>query len=220
MSLGHGASIVRNGLVLYLDAANQKSYPGSGTAWYDLSGNGKNSTLTNGPTYDGQSIVFDGIDDYSSSNLTGITNFGAITINVWFYSNVSTNSCLINTLPFVLHFRGAGFYLRSSDGVTDSGYLGWQTAPAGSVWNMLTGTWNGTTMKLYLNGNKQSNELSYAGGSTGLLRANGNVTIGGYFNVSQPWTSGKLSNVKIYNRALSDQEIQQNFNAIRGRYGI
>ena len=121
---------------------------------------------------------------------------------------------------WILHFRGAGFYLRSSDGVTDSGYLGWQTLPSGNVWNMLTGTWNGTTMKLYLNGIKQSNELSYSGGTTGLLRTNGYITVGGYFNVSQPWTNGKISNVKIYNRALSDQEIQQNFNAMRGRYNV
>ena len=51
MSLIHNANVVRDGLVLYLDAANPKSYPGSGTTWYDLSGNSKNGALTNGPTY-------------------------------------------------------------------------------------------------------------------------------------------------------------------------
>jgi len=220
MAIAYNTSIIKDGLVLCLDAANPKSYPGSGNTWFDLSGNGKNSTLTNGPTYDGQGIVFDGVDDSSSSNLTGVAAFSAITINVWFYSNVGTGTCLINNLPFILHFRGAGFYLRGGDGVTDSGYLAWQTSPSGNVWNMLTGTWNGSTMKLYLNGNKQSNELSYSGGSTGLLRANESVTIGGFFNTSQPWTNGKISNVKIYNRALTDLEIQQNFTALRGRYGI
>ena len=169
MGVAYNTSIVRNGLVLYLDAANKKSYPATGTTWFDLSGNGRNGTLTNGPTYDGQSIVFDGIDDSSTANLTGVTNFSALTINVWHYSNVTASTCLINNFPSILHFRGAGFYLRSSDNVTDSGYLGWQTPPSGNVWNMLTGTWDGSIMKLYLNGNKQSNELSYAGGSTGLL---------------------------------------------------
>lgn len=192
----------------------------AGNKLYDLSGNNLNSTLVNNAKFEGQSIIFDGTDDYSAANLTGIPNFNALTINVWFYSNVGTSTCLINNLPFILHFRGAGFYLRSSDGVNDSGYLGWQTLPAGNVWNMLTGTWDGTTMKLYLNGVKQTNELSYSGGSTRLLRANENVTIGGYFNVSQPWTNGKISNVAIYNRALSANEVRQNFNVMRGRYGI
>jgi hypothetical protein len=63
MSLGHGASIVRDGLVLYLDATNPKSYPGSGTTWKDLSGNGNNGTLVNGVGYTDAnkgSLVFDG----------------------------------------------------------------------------------------------------------------------------------------------------------------
>lgn len=220
MGVAYNTSVIRNGLVLYLDAPNAKSYPGSGTTWFDLSGNSKNSSLANGPTYDGQSIIFDGVDDSSVVNLTGISNFSALTVSAWYYSNVGTSTCLTYCDPFILHFRGAGFYLRSSDGVTDSGYLGWQTTPSGSVWNMLTGTWNGTTMKLYLNGVKQANELSFAGGSTGLLRTNGNTTVGGYFNVSQPWTNGKMSSFSVYNRALSDLEVSQNFNALRGRYGI
>jgi hypothetical protein len=62
-----GPNIVTDGLVLYLDAANQKSYPGTGTTWNDLSGNGNNGTLVNGPTFNSDnngSIVFDGVDDY------------------------------------------------------------------------------------------------------------------------------------------------------------
>ena len=110
--------------------------------------------------------------------------------------------------------------MRSSDGVSVSNYLAWQTAPSGSVWNMLTGTWDGTTMKLYQNGVKQTNELTFTGGSTGQLSALGSTTVGGYFNVSQPWTNGKISSTMIYNRALTADEIKQNFNALRGRYGI
>lgn len=219
MAIAYNTSIVRNGLLLYLDAANIKSYPGFGTTWYDLSGNGKNATLTNGPTSDGQSIIYDGVDDSAAANLTGLSNLSALTINIWQYSNVSTSTCLINTQAFILHFRGAGFYLRSSDGVSVSNYLAWQSLPAGSVWNMLTGTWDGTTMKLYQNGVKQTNELTFTGGSTGQLSALDSTTVGGYFNVSQPWTNGKISSTMIYNRALTADEIKQNFNALRGRYG-
>jgi hypothetical protein len=70
MALAHSPSIVTSGLVLCLDAANPKSYPGSGTTWTDLSGNGNNGTLVNGPTYssvNGGSIVFDGSNDYIST---------------------------------------------------------------------------------------------------------------------------------------------------------
>jgi len=73
MSVRGGPDIVENGLVLYLDAANRRSYPGSGTTWFDLSGNGNNGTLTNGPTFDsanGGSISFDGVNDYVTTPLT------------------------------------------------------------------------------------------------------------------------------------------------------
>ena len=68
MALSHSPSIITDSLILCLDAANTKSYPGSGATWTDLSGNGNNVTLTNGPTYssvDGGSIVFDGTNDYA-----------------------------------------------------------------------------------------------------------------------------------------------------------
>ena len=69
MAFSFSPRIVTDGLVLYLDAANQRSYPGSGTTWSDISRGGNNGTLVNGPTFDpgnGGSIVFDGVDDYVS----------------------------------------------------------------------------------------------------------------------------------------------------------
>lgn len=91
MGLTHSPKIVTNGLVLALDAANNKSYPGSGVTWYDLSGNGNNGTLTNGPTFNvGNlgSIVFDGTNDYVSFNNSGTsTSFdfgtGDMTFTFW-----------------------------------------------------------------------------------------------------------------------------------------
>ena len=67
MSISGGPDIVENGLVLHLDAADTNSYPGSGTLWTDLSGNGNNGTLTNGPAYSSNNkgyFSFDGTDDY------------------------------------------------------------------------------------------------------------------------------------------------------------
>lgn len=223
MACYSGPEIVNDGLVLHLDAANLRSYPGSGTVWKDLSNSHKNDYLSNGPVYSpdaGGCLTFDGVDDYSYVNFAGMPNFSAITINVWYYSNVNSSTCLVKSMPFILHFKGAGFYLRSSDNVSVSGYLGWQVSPSYNKWNMLTGTWDGSVMKLYINSNKQSNELSFTGGSTGLLLNNENISFGGYFNASQPYTNGKISSAQLYNRALTAQEIQQNFNATRSRYGI
>ena len=87
MSVIGGPNIVEDGLVLSLDAANTKSYPGSGTVWSDLSGNSNNGTLTNGPTFDSGnkgSIVFDGIDDSISVGHTALLNPTLnMTISVW-----------------------------------------------------------------------------------------------------------------------------------------
>ena len=91
MAISYNPRIVTDGLVLALDAGNPKSYPGSGTTWTDLSGNGNNGTLTNGPTYssaNGGSIVFDGVDDYAeitdSSNNFDLGGIDA-TLEFWIY---------------------------------------------------------------------------------------------------------------------------------------
>jgi hypothetical protein len=93
MSVAGGPDLIQDGLVLCLDAANTKSYPGSGTSWVDLSGNGNNGTLTNGPTFsstNGGNIFFDGTNDYvrvsSTSIIPGSSSF---TFNIWLNYSIS-----------------------------------------------------------------------------------------------------------------------------------
>ena len=224
MAINYNPRIITDGLVLYLDAGNIKSYPGSGTTWIDLVSQ-KNNTI-NGAIYDEDnigSISFDGVDDSSSIGSLGLTGFTGFTVNVWFYSNLSSHMSLVRSLSvgnaFILHYRGAGFYLTADDS-TVSGYLGWQTFPTANQWNMLTGTWDGTTMKLYQNGIKQSNELSFNGGINGALADINTVQVGYYFNPSQPWTNGKIASLNLYNKALSIDEIKLNLEATRGRFGV
>ena len=95
MALTHSPSIVTNGLVLCLDAANRKSYPGSGTAWTDLSGRGQNFTLYNSPTFssnNGGELLFSGSNDYArirnSSSIDLLSSNG--TVEVWFRTISST----------------------------------------------------------------------------------------------------------------------------------
>lgn len=106
MALHHSPRIVTSGLVLALDAADRNSYPGSGTTWSDLSGNGNNGTLTNGPTFNSGnngSIVFDGVDDYinnigSLNTFSFIQNTGIFSINFWFKINtLNTRNTILGT---------------------------------------------------------------------------------------------------------------------------
>jgi hypothetical protein len=84
MGLGHSPSIVRDGLVLYLDAANPKSYPGSGTTWFDLMGS-NNGTFINGATHNSNNlggVLLDGVDDYVSLSNPQTLNPGSNSFTV------------------------------------------------------------------------------------------------------------------------------------------
>lgn len=226
MSLHHSPSIVTDGLVLYLDAGNRRSYPGTGDVWYDLSSIMNSGLLIDGPFYTKDNlgcINYDGINDYCRIG-TNIQSLTQITLEVVINSNI-LNTMMTRSVTvanaFILHHNGAGFYLVSSDNVA-SNYLAYQDGykPIINKWNYIVATWNGNIMKLYLNGNKQPNELVYTGGLNGTLADISSIHIGGYFNVSQPWTNGKISMFKIYKKALTDQEIRQNFKAIKSRYNL
>lgn len=81
-------SIVRNGLVLYLDSTNRQSYNGSSTLWDDLSTSRNNGTLVNGPTFttlNGGGVIFDGTNDYVQINTTGINVGNTFTYQCWIY---------------------------------------------------------------------------------------------------------------------------------------
>lgn len=216
--------IVTNGLVLALDAADRNSYVSGSTTWLDLSGNGAIDTLTN-TGYDstnGGTITFDPAVSGSSTINHASLDLTQITVNVWYYSNAATSQGLTRGgVPsgYILHYRGAGFYLTASDNSV-SGYLAWNTAPPSLRWNMLTGTWDGTIMKLYTNGIKQASELAFAGGVGNILKSFNYTQLGYYFNATQPYTNGRIANFKLYNRALSAEEVQQNYNAQKARFGL
>jgi hypothetical protein len=85
---------------------------------------------------------------------------------------------------------------------------------------MLTGTWDGATMKLYTNGVKQASELAFAGGPSNILKSFNLTQLGYYFNSFQPYTNGRIANFALYNRALSATEILQNYNAVQSRFNL
>ena len=216
--------IVTQGLVLDLDAAKRDSYVGTGTAWNDISGNRNNGTLINGPTFNsgnGGSIVFDGVDDYTSLNF--INPFQE-TIIIWVKSNTATwneNGWISSSRRqngHIIHpnqgTAGVGFYiLNSTAGFTLVGTI---TPASITLPNMYCMTTNGSNShKIYLNGSLQTtNTTSITRTTTPSLQTYEiakDDTVARYGN-------GTYYNVLRYNRELSESEILQNYNATKNRY--
>jgi hypothetical protein len=238
MALIHSPNIVTNGLVLCLDAANPRSYPGTGTSWYDLSGNGNTLTLTNGPTFDsgnGGSIVFDGVNDYAIRSTTNNLPSGTGTILVWTYLDSTTTA---DTYSGIL-----GYGARSNATPSNSSLLSIDTMS--STWYVSSAYWFNDYLQTSLTVNKnnwnfvgkiQRNQISInnttlisgtntiTGSSSeyvrGLNISNTNLTIGSTDIGGGRPIKGKISIVMIYNRELSAAEISQNFNATRNRFGV
>ena len=226
-------NIVTNGLVLYLDAANVKSYPGSGTVWRDIVGT-NNGTLINGPTFDPSnvgSIVFDGVNDYvnfgSSFNLN--TNIG-FTISLYF--KITTYSVLYPTLFTIKTSIGSSLcLLLSINGNYSPLTFGWNgnSYRPTSLSNLSTNIWY--QLSLIYNGNGVNNSSNFSiylnniffplsVGNT--FSGIGNVNTLGTLNTgtSNFWYNGNIASTQIYNRALSSTEILQNYNATKTRYGL
>jgi hypothetical protein len=234
MSLGHGASTVRDGLVLHLDAANIKSYPGSGNTWNDLSGNNNNGTI-NGPTHDSVNgiFTFDGSNDsVNLGNIDIITT--AFSIEIWFKGNPtqngSYNSFVTKDIPgsfgtFAMTSDENNNYVRFGyNGTTGQKEVAANATVGASdlkanTWFHYCGTWDGSNvLSLYRNSEllkttTGANGTIITGNSSDLLIGDRTAT-DGYFN-------GEISLVRIYNnKTLSQTEVKQNFEALRGRYGI
>ena len=230
MGLSHSPSIVTNGLVLCLDAANPKSYPGSGTTWYDLSGNGSHGTLTNGPIYNSDNkgnIIFDGSNDGVGITNTPLLSLNTMTISSWNYStNFNHNGFMfekttngsVNT-QYSLFFNGnSTIYYRTYGLSTTDLTFGWTGVIINSNWVNVVATFDGTYKRIFINGVQQSISTALTGTIT--QNTTGAAYVGIYGNFAGYPFNGRISQNHIYNRALSAAEIAQNFAAHRGRYGI
>ena len=224
MALVHSPRIVTDGLVLALDAGNTKSYPGSGTTWSDLI-ESNNVTLVNGPTYssaDGGSIVFDGVNDYVNCGKTA-TQLGVYdadyTFDAWVYpTNLSGDRTMFGTDQSALR---QGLHLVFRNGVIYQGHYA-SDFSAGSAtldaWNNISYTYikSSGLASIYKNGVLQGS------GTIASFIGTTNILLGrwGASNFTFANFSGNGSNYKIYNKALTAAQVEQNFNAFRGRYGI
>jgi len=223
MSFDNGPKIVTNGLVLAFDAADRNSYPGSGTTWTDLTGNNNSGSLVNGPTFNsanGGSIVFDGTNDIVN---TSYISSNAFTWSVWFKTNVVSsgykNIISIPTPNYILLLMdistpNLGFW--TSDGL--SGQSLSTPTIAVNTWYNAVFVREGNSIT---NGYKTYvNSVSYGSANTGTWSASSTISLGGRTDDGTQFMNGNISQVSIYNRALTASEVQQNYNATKSRFNL
>jgi hypothetical protein len=210
---------VTDGLVFYLDAANNKSYISGSSTWTDISEFQRNGTLTNGPTFNTQSggnIVFDGVDDYVT--FSTITNT-VYTIEFWYkmFGNDGTYGYFAssgnNGLAIGEGGAGVGFGQFYYWNGTASVLLA--TIPSTTNWNHICALINTTTNNIQIFGN--GNQLST---STQTSMSTSVSNIGRFIFSNLNFLRGNLAVYRIYNRVLTTTEITQNYNATKGRYGL
>jgi len=238
MALSHSPKITTNGLVLCLDAANIKSYLGSGTTWKNIAGIGS-GVLINGPTFNnlnGGRIVFDGSDDRVDLTSLGISIANSFTYEFWCIptathqidgqstsgaAGTSGQRYLIDATFFPSPDSGSGISL-GTNGVSVYEHapsympplLVNTTAISSSVPTNIVVTYNNKTPSLYINSN-----FIVTGSTSPRTIVYGSPTIIGG-NPSYGHFQGSVFLFNFYNRTLTATEIQQNFNALRRRFGI
>jgi hypothetical protein len=217
MATFYSPNVVTNGLVMCLDAANARSYPGSGTSWFDLSGNGRTGTLTNGPTFtsnNGGGIVFDGTNDYVGISSAVLTGGGDFTVNAWIKCDAGeTGGTVFGNYPAgnLQIFYGStymGMWLANSSTYVDS------PVPFSSNSTMITAIRSGTTTYFYQNGT-----LLKTGSSSSTIGTTSDFRLGENTSAGEEYT-GTIHIIQVYNVALSAAEVSQNFNALRRRFGV
>ncbi len=196
-----------------------------GTTWTDLSGNGNNGTLTNGPTYssaNGGSIVFDGTNDYVSCGNPSSLQITQGTISAWVKTS-SPGSIYRSIIAKQLNY---GLFVK--DGILITYDWGSGLDRTTGI-NISDGNWKNVVMSFTTNtGTPSNNAIIYLNGNsiltTTVKLSNNDIEFqigqGGTSGPPNQYINGNIAQVSIYNRALSAAEIQQNFNALRGRFGI
>ena len=235
MACNAGPDIIEDGLVLCLDAGNNNSYPKSGTTWSDLAGS-NNGTLTNGPTFDAGnagSIVFDGSNDYVafSSNLSSMSN---VTVQGWIKAHSFNRDAILSYAHPTSRASWIRFAVRTISGTTGKIAIGGQF---GGTSHELTGgstlqqnvyynvcfTANGSSWSCFINSEEESLSV-LAGSNTGYdfsysglsVLTIGNLDRFNFGNVDN--FDGNISNISLYNRVLTADEIRRNYEATVGRF--
>ena len=224
MSNHYGPKIITDGLVLCLDAANTKSYPGTGTTWTDLAGNGLNATIGNSPVYSasqGGILTYSGANSgataTSSSSLFNVGT-GNFTLECWARPTVFPPYSVPISLDDNLDGSGIIYYLAAAP----NNFRTWiGNTVNNSVTQVTTNTWyhlvisrlSGTVSK-YINGVLDSTHTA-----AGSLATGQSIKIGWRYDNGYNFT-GSIGSVRFYNTALTAAQVAQNYNATKGRFNL
>jgi hypothetical protein len=216
-----------------LDAGNPYSYnplnTGS-TTWVDTTYTTTGGTLINGTSYSGGTMVFDGVDNYVRIPYKASLNPDTITVSAWINRSQAVNYAHFIGLPVNNSTWGPPYmsygveYISTSDtisfvlGFTDNSfdYTNFTLSFGNNQWFNFTGTYDKTGVKIYINGVLSATRAE----TKTMYQSTADFYVGTINSSAQYPLNGKIANVQVYNRALSQAEITQNFNALRGRYGI
>ena len=226
MSAYAGPEIVEDGLVLYLDAANERSYPGSGTTWYDLSVINNNGTIYNGTEYtsnDNGTWLFDGVNDYISIAEPAIPlSPNKFTLCVWVkpenqYSRFITpfSNGIDQFIAYNNTAQTIDVTVTERSDVNNRRRAGTNYSVPVGIWSFFCLSIDNLSIKMYVNGSltrEYTETIDIAGWSSGWrIGQRGNGT---------GWFLGEISLFSIYSRILNDIEVFKFFNATRSRFGI
>lgn len=239
-------NMVKSNLVFYIDFASKSSYPGSGNIVYDLSGNNRNGTLINSPTFstsNGGILTFNGSNNYIQFG-NFLDNTPNITVGAWINTSDQTSKRRTIIGKCANYGSGAGWELgvntNAKNGVfhfmsQESGGNRWAQSDTGAptpqtFTSIVDGTWRyivatlgaiNVAPTLYNNGVLANPQTVVSSGDTAFtsISTTTNVYIGAREGGVEP-LNGQIGMVHIYNRVLTGDEILQNYKSIKGRYGL
>ena len=242
MSFHYSPNIVTDGLMLYVDAANYKSIVSGDTTWNDITKTGDDGTLVNGPTYNPNnngSILFDGLDDYVNfSELTPANTLNTFSFGLWFSPTTTITPGSLATFSVLMEAQDQRFTSSRADNyiyfLTNGELLFATFSPTNDLVSLQT-TWDSDEWyqvfctyepingekKLFINGELENSVTGVTGNYFNTFTHFG---LGAY-NASTIFSptnafNGNISNFMVYNRTLSEQEVLQNYNTLKSRYGL
>lgn len=227
-----GPYVVTQGLVLYLDASNTRSYPGSGTIWTNLATSASPATLTNSPTYNSGNagyFDFDGVNDLVS--ITSLPNYSTSigTISMWFRGSSSGRLFMqynndLNRLAIIYDSINQRIEIFSGYSTLVLSFATSNNTVPVNTWTNVTFTYNFTTdsFQIFLNGifsTSTTNSVVPTPDSMGEIT----LAAGKDFDNAPPYYfgyyTGRIAQTSIYNRVLSSSEIALNYMAMKTRFG-
>jgi hypothetical protein len=217
-------TVITNGLLIHVDAANRNSYSGTGTTWYDLSGNGNNGTLNGSVQYNsenGGALRMTAYNDFIGFGTGATFAPSTLTVEFWFKVNTPTNAYLwhidgIDNPELRLYFGGAGnlnayYAFYDAGAYASSG----EYAYSASTWYCMSATLQNNSVKTYFNGRLVAYGTgTYNGGTANTHR------FGIYPRANTGAAAASIGSYRFYNRILNNAEISNNYYATKARFGL